>query len=74
MQLLTNEEVVGIICRGCGQLKRLAAFPKCARRSGRSTWCSDCSKKQTQALNYAFSRNMVARRALVGGTLPLGDD
>lgn len=75
MQLLVKDEIVGQTCISCGTVKRLAAFPRMARRPGRGTWCSECTRKQQSAMNFAFSHIAVARRAIQGGTEPLaGDD
>jgi hypothetical protein len=73
-QLLFKDEIVGVRCNGCARILRLQSFPKAARREGRGTYCSDCVKKEVSAKNFAFSRNMVARRRIQGGTLPLKDD
>lgn len=74
MQLIVADEIVGQRCKGCCQIKRLTDFPRASRKGGRGTWCSTCVKKEISAKNFALSRNFVARRRLVGGTAPLGDD
>lgn len=72
-QLVSDGNVLGVVCRGCGRLKKLTEFPRASRREGRGTWCSKCCRKECSAKNFAFSRSMVARRKIQGGTEPLND-
>ena len=72
-QLIYRNETPGQICKGCGKVKRLGEFPRAARREGRGTWCSECERRNCAAKNYAFSRAMVARRLIQGGTAALND-